>query len=285
MVFDGLNMHSSELTLSRYCDDVEVIFYIKSNCIEYMSSYMRKCIAEYPHKFFFVHSTIFSENANVMPEIFESGYIHPASKFDKNATLGREKEVFMMIYFVELKNMNLGIGDIIIRPEIICDYPILYNNEWDYGEISESFDPNSILLSLFFNIGSEKEAYRDKIMESIQNKDFSRFRIGDFTYKQDTKKQLYDKLDRIYKETMKYAGGAGQYSHEFVVSRSISIRKYIFGVLLEKNIDSTEKTKEIIKRKRYKLLIKEIEYDNKSSKELSRIKSKIVASKNKKTKK
>jgi len=213
-----------------------------------MSKYMKKCIEDYPHKFFFVHSTNANANGDekTIPRIFESGYIHPGSKIHENLLGAHHNEVYFMICFPELKNIYLGGGDIIIKPEIICDYPILFSNDWNYGgDIN-----NGHLFSIFFNSNKFKQ-----LMEKIENNIYNgELRIGDLDYIPDTKKQLYEKLDRIFEEEKKYSS---PFSHEFVIGTSISLKDYVIGVILDKNNSFIEKTKEIIKRKKYELIVKE----------------------------
>lgn len=179
---------------------------------------MEKWIDEYPHKFYFVHTTL---DMKPMPLIFKSGRI------DKQ----KFPYVFFMINFIDLNNIPDYKLFILLKPHILCDHNVIFNDDWNYG----IFDTNSIFL--------RKDA---------------------------TKRELYKNLDKIYTHLKKTTGTHGRWmwSHEFFMASSISLKKYAFGVILYKNTAETEETKKIIKKEKYKIIIKEIDEKKARKREL-----------------
>lgn len=164
-----------------------------------MSKRLKKCIDEYPHKFFFVHSTFMKS----LPKIFETGELRPGVDAQENIKKSKLSQIFFMINFVDLKT-EFDFGPyILFKPELICDRDILFNTDWNYG----GEDTDSIHI-----------------------------------HKTDTKKDLFDKLDKIYEHVKQRTC---YFCHEFVVDEPIPIKKYGLGVVLleyEKYIDNEKDT-------------------------------------------
>lgn len=193
---------------------------------------LKKCIDEYPHKFFFVHSTFM----NSLPQIFETGELRPGINTYENNKKSKFKQVFFMINFIDLKTDFYTGPYLLFKPDLICDYDILFNTDWNYG-------------------GPDNDSI--------------------FIRKSDTKKELFDKLDKIYEHVKQMTC---YFCHEFVMDEPIPIKKYGLGVVLleyEKHIDSEKDTityirhdnlikkiKKQIKEQKYKLIVREIMGDN-----------------------
>lgn len=204
-----------------------------------MSKKLKKCIAEYPHKFFFVHSTFM----NSIPKIFETGELLPGLKAQEDYKKSGLENVFFMINFIDLKSEFYFGPYLLFKPELICDYDILFNTDWNYG----GGDDDSI-----------------------------------FIRKTDTKKELFEKLDKIYEHVKQLSC---PFCHEFVLDQSIPIKKYGLGVVLVEHeyiYDKTytptyneqyeliKKIKNQLKTHKYKLIVREI-FDNKLSPDFQKI--------------